>query len=201
LSIFATRVVNATYSDITHFSERCIEDFSSHGNLACSATLVVGIASGGIPLAKEVHRQLHADADAADYMEVRCCRPSTKSKEEGAPSKLFALVFRLPYFLLNILRLIEHGLLASRSNSGRTIEIQGDLSTKAYKWVLIVDDAVDSGYSMSCVVDYLRENLAATPTLLTASYVVTRNSPVYRPDFTLFNNVLVRFPWAKDAKK
>lgn len=201
MSKFATRVVNATYSDISHFSERCIADFSNRCDIESSAPLVVGIASGGIPLAKEVHRQLHESGIAADYMEVRCRRPSTKSKEEGVQSKLFSLLFRLPYFALNILRLFEHGLLASRSNSNRTVEIQGELPTTAYQSVIIVDDAVDSGYSMKCVVDYLQETLTESPQLLTASYVVTRCKPVFRPDFTLFNNILVRFPWAKDAKK
>lgn len=65
--------------------------------------------------------------------------------------------------------------------------------------VLLVDDAVDSGETMAAVIDFLKR---AKPELRihTAVITTTMSDPLTPPEFTLYHETLVRFPWSMDAR-
>ena len=66
--------------------------------------------------------------------------------------------------------------------------------------ILIVDDAIDSGMTMS-VVQQAILLFDSSATVKTAVIVKTLKYQFFKPDFFLFNEVLIRFPWSKDYIK
>ncbi len=66
--------------------------------------------------------------------------------------------------------------------------------------ILVVDDAVDSGYTLSHVLEAVKAVLPAGAEVRSAVITVTTDDPLVMPDFYLYNDkTLVRFPWAMDA--
>ena len=64
----------------------------------------------------------------------------------------------------------------------------------------MVDDAVDSGYTLSHVLEAFKAVLPAGAEVRSAVITVTTDDPLVMPDFYLYNDkTLVRFPWAMDA--
>lgn len=187
------KVIDATNKDLDLFSNDLINhlDMNSFGKI-----LIVGVASGGIPIAKIVTQKL---GNKATYFEVKCQRPSTKSKEHGLFSKLFNLAIKVsPKLLLNILRNIEHIMLSKNRPSERVVIPLVPLNKElSFDCILIIDDAVDSGYSLEKVVSFFKAKVNLP--LFSAVYVTTQKAPVFKADFSYKQNVLVRFPWSKDA--
>jgi hypoxanthine phosphoribosyltransferase len=66
--------------------------------------------------------------------------------------------------------------------------------------LLIVDDAVDTGATLSQVIDAVRRHAPSGSRVRSAVITVTTDWPLIRPDFTLFNRQLCRFPWSMDAR-
>ncbi|MDE7407207.1 MAG: hypothetical protein K2M76_02200, partial [Muribaculaceae bacterium] len=65
----------------------------------------------------------------------------------------------------------------------------------------VVDDAVDTGTSLSIALRKLHE-LCPQAEIRTAALTVTTPDPVVRPDYTIYNNrTLLRFPWSMDARQ
>ncbi len=153
--------------------------------------LVVGIATGGVHVA----RNMFAGVPQVSVMRRR---PSTSRKPRG-------LFGRLPYFVTDILRMLESKVLSSRKRSA-SVPLSLDAETSAAigeaRSVLIVDDAVDSGVTMSVVVDAVKAAARPGARIMTAAITVTTKNPVIRPDFCLYDDrTLVRFPWSRDYHK
>lgn len=153
--------------------------------------LVVGIASGGLKVSALMF-------PGVPHVEVSCRRPSTesKSRREG----LFAMVRRLPLWVRDTLRRYEARRLATAdADGGRTAGVMpgasGSVSGASH--ILVVDDAVDSGATLSAVLNALHDiNPAAH--LRAAAITVTTPAPLAYPDFCIYKNVLIRFPWSMD---
>lgn len=186
------KIVNATMQDINSFSESAIKELKI---LKYDKVLVVGVASGGVCLAKNISSKI---GPSATYHEVTCQRPSTKNKKNGPSGKLFDFIIKiLPNFILDILRNVEHYFLSAKRVPDRNIKDSAELTCNDFDSILIIDDAIDSGYSLKCVVDYFAFKYDIP--IYTAVYVTTQVNPVFNADFSFFKNVLVRFPWSKDA--
>lgn len=169
---------------------------------ACySPNLIVGIARGGDFVAKNIiSKGYFGDAF---YISVKCQRNSTKSKGK---IRLDVLLKMMPRVATNFLRRFESVALEwmfySRGPSfdRKVAFIESDLQQLRYaKNVLIVDDAVDSGVTMQTVRDWVMETNPAA-SIKTAAITTTFEFPVCCPDFSLYRDVLVRFPWSNDAK-
>ena len=80
------------------------------------------------------------------------------------------------------------------------IDINFDLGKKdIIKKILIIDDAIDTGKTMFIVENSLRKLLPNTQ-IKTAVISWTIENSIVKPDYYLFKNCLVRFPWSKDYK-
>jgi hypoxanthine phosphoribosyltransferase len=166
--------------------------------------LIVGIPTGGMFVAE-------AMSDAASYLPVfplTCRRPSTRHK--SAPG-LKSLVRSLPRPLLDRLRLIEHAILTRRppappaegsfrideqelAHLRDAIEAAGPKAS-----ILVVDDAVDTGSTMSVVMGAVRRLAPDTAIIRSAAITVTTENPLISPDHALYSRQLCRFPWSLDA--
>lgn len=174
--------------------------------------LIVTIATGGDFVGAEMFK-------AIPHVSVRLQRPST-AKKRGL---MMNLIRHLPRFLKDRLRIAESIYLSRKRSSSMessTIskEESANLITESVKdavadaqRILIVDDAVDSGVTLSKVVEALKGIRAEADSnsqhdeadrsrkIATAVITVTTGNPVIQPTYTLYNDrTLIRFPWSAD---
>lgn len=140
-----------------------------------------------------------------ERFDITLQRPSTKSKN----SFLGAILKKLPYFLLNILRIMEAIILTGRKSQkvregvkvnlpDRLVEI---LMREEEPKVLIVDDAIDSGNTLFAIENTLKKKNPQVRISVTVLTVTTSN-PIRDADYFLYHNgTLIRFPWSNDYKK
>lgn len=168
---------------------------------------VVGIRTGGEFVALEIWRSCSrsgGEMAAVPLMAtVELRRPTTSGKKALKP-----LLPKLPRTLVDMLRIVESEWLSFRRPSAKSMEARKAVVAERLSpflrclggiKVLLVDDAVDSGATMSIVRDVLAE---ANPDadIRTAALTVTTRRPLFMPDYSLTTN-LIRFPWSMDAKK
>lgn len=121
-------------------------------------------------------------------------RESTKRKK-GILKNIFRLI---PRFLLDKLRILEAWWLSRNSHKASlsTNVILPDLNL--YRKILIVDDAVDSGATLTSIFNAASSQFPNTD-FKTAAITVTTEKPLINPDFSIYNNfTLIRFPWSID---
>lgn len=169
---------------------------------ATQPALVVGVRTGGHVVAELMPR----NADTG-LLPITLRRASTAKKERSAV--LRGVLARLPYSIGNLLRIAEHFVL-NRLRSPRVVPRQFDpsevtaivefLRGRERPYVLVVDDAVDSGVTLAAVVAELRGACPAA-SIKTAAITVTTSAPLIEPDFRLYTHVLCRFPWSFDFKQ
>lgn len=156
--------------------------------------VLVAIRTGGAYVGRELCEIWSLTKE--QYIEVELQRPSTAAKR-GLIAKVIS---KLPQWMADWLRVMEASVLSWMPRGERHFEYSAEQLERLTQGtrVMVVDDAVDSGMTMSAVV---KATEAATGTVpATAAIVVTCADPAIRPDFSLYNNVLIRFPWSKDAK-
>ena len=98
------------------------------------------------------------------------------------------------------LRIWDAKKLVNRSGHMSDAEIILPSLDHSIRRVLLVDDAVDSGATLSTICEEFRRNYPDI-SFRTAVITVTAANPVFMPDFYLYHNfTLVRMPWSIDAK-
>lgn len=193
------KVVNFDQKVFDSFLQKNLEKFlDENGNC-----LVVGIKEGGIPVAKMVVKQLQKESySKIDFVSVTCQRPSTKRKKSNQLIKItLQKSFKiLPQSILNKLRVIEYKyLLHKAENNSREITFPINFDWKKYNKILVIDDAVDSGYSLKNVLDKIEKEINTKTSVISLTVVVTNKESVIVPDYYLYSDVLIRFPWSLDG--
>lgn len=166
--------------------------------------VVIAILSGGGYVAREMLPTLNNGKTIA-YGEISACRPGNAVKQKKSTRSILA---SMPRWLLDYARKAESIILRIFPRSGnRNISLNNlDYDTiivlsRGNCRILIVDDAIDSGATMTGVIDALEEQFPGN-TIKTAAITVTTPQPSHKVDFKIFkNHELVRFPWSKDMKK
>ncbi|MFT5806636.1 MAG: hypoxanthine phosphoribosyltransferase [Moritella dasanensis] len=162
--------------------------------------VVIGIATGG----KYV---VEAKSSFTNFNQliVKRQRPATKKKEK---LKILNMLKYLPKFSLDSLRSLEVYYQERKFKNNEVKRyasdvklISGDASClkKPGCKVLIVDDAVDSGNTMLDVFDFI-SNINDSCDVKTAVLTTTFTNPIHNADFTLYSKILLRCPWALDAR-
>lgn len=176
------------------FEETCkrLEICFSDYNPDC----IVGIAEGGLIVSQYIFPEL-------PHYSVVCRRPSTGTKEKN--EALMKIVRRMPEWIRNTLRIMEAKLLSSgkiHDSLNRKVIFNFDPAEIKGSRILLIDDAVDSGVTLKMVMEELAK-VFPDKTILTGTITVTQNFPVIMPTKSVFQNILIRFPWSKDyrAKK
>ncbi len=166
---------------------------------------LIGIKTGGLHVAQSM-------AKAAGYtvpvLAVTCRRPSTRYKNRMAALK--KLVTKLPRPLVDRLRMVEHALLTRKPRPLQPDDFQFDSDELAILdgWlgragqkpsVVVVDDAIDTGATLSRVLDVVARCAPPAATIRSAVITVTTPQPWALPRYTLYRQQLCRFPWSLDA--
>ncbi|MDE5871435.1 MAG: hypothetical protein K2H22_05815 [Muribaculaceae bacterium] len=138
--------------------------------------------------------------------DVTLQRPSTKRKEGGAARLLKCL----PRPILDAMRMAEATIFAiGRKLKGNNPTpdviipdgLKSILTSEKRPQILVIDDAIDSGDTLSAIVETLKK-MNPNATVSTAVMTVTTRRPRIRADYTLYcNRTLIRFPWSNDYKE
>jgi phosphoserine phosphatase len=67
------------------------------------------------------------------------------------------------------------------------------------RFILLLDDAIDTGGTMLAALTALRRVAGPGPQIRSAVIVQTMRNPLIVPDYCLHRGLLIRFPWALDA--
>lgn len=164
---------------------------------------IVGVATGGVRCAMHLR-----DRVAGGVMTCAMRRPGTARKKQSVAVGLLA---RMPYAVTDELRRVEDALLARKAVAERVPEptdtLRSDVPaiavrvrSEGLRRLAVIDDAVDSGGTLGCVMGALRNALPQDTELVSAVVTQTRPEPLVRPDFRLHDQVLCRFPWSFDFR-
>ena len=165
--------------------------------------LIIGIKTGGIYVAEPLY-EVMKHYYPSKYAIVSLSRASTEKKKK---IKIDKLLKKLPYPLLDLMRKFEVYLFeiskpktySPNLNKELNInkELEKDLSLS--KTVLLVDDAIDTGNTILTIKNKL---LSINPNLKikTAVLTTTHKTSFIEADYSLYNRVLLRCPWAADYK-
>lgn len=174
------RVITLNKTDFTDACQR-LEDKCR----PFAPDLVIGIATGGAVIAEKIFPEVR-------HLTVSARRPSSTRKDRLTP--LMCVVRKLPVPIKNIMRMAESRILSFRRPVPPELE---PIDTGNAKRILVVDDAVDSGATLSGVLSAIRTE----GTVKSAVITVTTSRPIIKPDLSLYNNnTLIRFPWSLDNR-
>lgn len=180
--------------DDRNFDDACRRLRNRLGHFA--PDLVVAIPTGG----RYVAASMFSDVP---IVEISHRRPSTDRKKRYPLLKKLMKV--APYPVLDVIRILESYILQLKHCEIKNIDPKSiDQAAKEKigqaSNILIVDDAIDSGATVSAVVSTVK-TLAPKAVVKTAVINVSTSTPMRQPDFTLYNNnTLIRFPWSMDMK-
>ena len=115
-------------------------------------------------------------------------------------SKVRIILRYLPRAVTHLLRDIEFKSKVHTIKSERSVYIESQLPPKGKK-ILLVDDAIDTGYSLKAVLDFLIAKGYRKDDIKTAVLTTTQNDVICRADISLFDQVSFAFPWSYDSKE
>lgn len=161
--------------------------------------LIIGIQSGGWHVATAI------TTPQTTLLPITCRRDSTTKKQQ---SYLFNILASLPYRVTDWLRVLEHLYRAGKHTEAKKVVFDpaevaaiGDyLRENPEAFVLIIDDAVDSGATLKNVTETVCGLITPPQIVKTAAITVTTCTPLIEPDYSLHHHVLCRFPWSYDYK-
>lgn len=174
------------------FIEKCAE---LNSKLDFQPDMVVGILNGGGYVVKEFQY--------IDFELVKLQRDNWLKNHF-----LVKLILRaLPYFVSDKLRKIESKKAKQSIQAINLDELKqhvvdfkfDNISRGDIKNILIVDDAIDTGKTMFVIKNNLTKWFPNAK-IKTAVISWTIENSIIIPDYSLFKNTLVRFPWSKDYK-
>ena len=165
---------------------------------------VVAIRRGGSFVCDAFCRHFPKDRYGARY-DVKLQRPSTKHKK-GTVNKLLKC---LPTIILNLMRMAESNLLSLKRivngpHPASKVELPDGLiailQNANTPYILVIDDAIDSGDTLFAIVSALKGINPDTETRI-AVMTETTKRPCIHADYSLYRNkTLIRFPWSNDYK-
>lgn len=187
------------------------KEFEVHSELLADAVAadglcfdaIVGVKRGGSMVCDAFCRHFPSSRYGL-RTDVRKQRSSTKRKG----GRVSAILKRLPYWMLNLMRVGESEVLSLRhrfSNYHPSVVelpevLKRLLKTLKNPGILVIDDAIDSGDTLYAVVQTLKK-VNPSVEVKVAVITVTTKSPRIFPDYYIYNNrTLIRFPWSSDFK-
>ena len=180
------------------FSRRCDELVSK---LDFNPSMIVGILNGGGYVIEEIKNKNY-------FPSVFFYSVLLQRKNNFKNNSFFKYVARLfPYSISNRLRIYESkkakkalDSLDFNELSKYVIDFNIDIKEHGTNGkILIIDDAIDTGKTMFMVKNNLAKQYPNAE-INTAVISWTLEKSLETPDYFIFKNKLVRFPWSKDYK-
>ena len=180
------------------FLKKCNELISK---IDFNPDIIVGILNGGGYIVNEIKNE--KKFESVQFESIKHQR-GNRLKNSYLTKLLLKL---LPYSVTNKLRIIESNKikesikalnLESLSNSNVDFNFNPNLK-KTINNILIIDDAIDTGKTMFAVKNHLIKEFPKAK-IKTAVISWTIENSIVAPDYYLFKNSLIRYPWSKDYK-
>jgi hypoxanthine phosphoribosyltransferase len=167
---------------------------------------LIAIPTGGLHVARAM---VKAVAHRVAILSLTCRRSSTRYKTGGG-TVLKTVLSRLPRPVVDQLRVAEHALLTRKpaAHDPDGYLLHADEIVRLGTWLrnagpapslVVVDDAVDTGTTLSRILDIVRSQVPLAARIRSAVITVTTPQPAALPDYTLYRRQLCRFPWSFDA--
>ena len=202
------KLINCLGKDFDDACFNLASDMISHGAIP---DIIIGVATGGTHVATRVFNYMKVSNPHIKYCEVTLQRPYTLFMKNIGIKKIFKII---PKWLLDQIRIwniniheyfYEHINKNIKRNGNIFIpnNIKDIINEKDPIHIMFIDDAVDSGTTFELLTNFINKlhnndnNLIITYGVLTTSY----KNPKIRPNFSLYNRTILRFPWAFDAFK
>lgn len=165
--------------------------------------LVIGILNGGGYLVEAFKEDVHYKTKRFEQIKLQRVVESIKN------NPILKILFKLlPYIILDKLRnhesikdrkSIDSMNLVELANIKIDLKIASSSNNKLIKTILIIDDAIDTGKTMFVVKNKLRK-MFPDAKIKIAVISWTLEASIIAPDYYIYKNILVRFPWSKDYK-
>ena len=152
--------------------------------------LVIFIAKGSYPIAKRI-----SELNNVPLLEISATRKGKKIKTLIKPFMKF-----IPRKILIALRKKEMNSTYHENNNERNI-LYSDEKYKKHlnaKKILLVDDSIDSGYSIIEVKKVLEQYFKKSE--IKIAVFNTMKKSVVKADFTLYEDMMICGPWSNDSK-
>lgn len=168
--------------------------------------IVIGIAKGGAKVGAKVYEYIKIGNSNVRYCDVKIQHPCTIFMKNFGIKKLFKI---MPKSSLNLLRKIilyirEFNWTYFSHNVKRIGEVKLPdniikyISNNNYCKILIIDDAIDSGKTVTLLYDYIK-SINSYSIIRCGVLNTTFRKPCFIPHYCLYDRVILRFPWAFDA--
>lgn len=179
------------------FLEKC-HDLSTSINY--KPDLLIGISQGGVFVMNALKGSGHFTNTT--FMSAHLEVPGRLKKQKSRISPILKV---LPRQVVNSLRKLE---ISYNQRTLKTLDISQLTNLKVHlepqqdstfnpERILIVDDALDTGKTMFAVKHKVQQ-IFNNADIKIAVLTWTINTAIIQPDFYLYKNVLIRFPWSLD---
>lgn len=156
--------------------------------------IVVYIAKGGYLIGKDI----------ADYFGISCIGIHAEREGNAFKSRVTGILSRMPRFLTKFLRELE--LKSGLHKTVKERKVYWDLPDgpdknlgKAHH-VLLVDDSVDTGYSMKQVIPFIQAQTSPNVEIrLAAINMWQKSRSVVQTDFYVYEDVILATPMSNDS--
>ncbi len=188
-------VITLTHSE----AENCAETLCNE--IDFQPDLVIGVLNGAQFLIEQFKKS--EKFASSSFVEVKLQRESEKIKKNKLVSKILKI---LPYSILNKLRIVESQKVKRKTKKIDFLDLNSkkvildNLPNIDVKKILIIDDALDSGKTMYLIKKKLSEKYPNLTEIKSAVIAWTINQSIVKPDYYVYKNTLVRYPWSKDFK-
>lgn len=155
--------------------------------------LVVFIARGSYLIGKDL-----ADLNNVPLLEIFATRKGGKLKKIVSP---FLKI--IPKKVKNILRDKEFNSNYHEKNNGRSINFNEKVwnNYKDKKRILLVDDSVDTGYSIKYAKESIENFFTDSIVKVAGINCFEKSKKIVNTDFYLYTDVLLLGPWSNDSKE
>ncbi|WP_303997434.1 phosphoribosyltransferase [Megamonas hypermegale] len=157
-------------------------------------SLIIYIAKGGFLIAKSMSEILDVP-----IIGIYAVRKGNKNKERLAP-----ILSKIPKCITKILRIIELKSGLHKTIKERHVYFDKDIenfNTNSLK-ILIVDDSIDTGYSMLAVKNMLINKFKNIKDIKVAAINVwDKSDEIITVDFYCYKNTIMVTPMSKDSKE
>lgn len=154
---------------------------------------VIFIAKGSFLIGKSL-----SDLANVPLLEIFATRKGGKLKKTLNP-----ILKIIPEKLKIYLRKKEMNSNVHSKNSGREIkyDVEKWKKYKKTKKILVVDDSIDTGYSALLVKEVISKFFSKSDIKFAVINYFEKASDVFKPDFYLYKNTMIKGPWSNDSKE
>ena len=154
---------------------------------------VIFVAKGSFLIGKDL-----SDIQYVPLIEIFAKRQGGKLKKIISP-----ILKILPFKLKKILREREFKSNIYEKNSNRNIDFDKNIWSKYLdkKHILIVDDSVDTGYTIKFVKETVERFFEKSEVKVAALNVFTKSEKIVKTDYFIYRDTMLKGPWSNDSNE